>query len=683
MEISSFFSGKLTLDQKHALDKLVFFFSTNTNCFLLKGYAGTGKTFLMEGIVKYLISTGINFRLMAPTGRAAMVIGNKTKREATTIHKAIYNLNYLEDDETTFKLYYKLNSNDDSITTIYIIDEASMISNVHSEDEFFVFGTGYLLNDLFKFVNIKDRIKAKIIFIGDNAQLPPVGMNFSPALDVNYIQEHFNVTCESIELKEVVRQKAESNILTVATQIRNSIESESYNRFELPKSKSDIQFISPSTFLNSYLSVVKNIIDENTVIITHSNRQALDYNINIREYFFKDSEICPNDILILTKNNYNYPIELYNGMFIRVIEKSSFTESKYTTFYLKGGKKITISQRFRDVVVAAKSFSGDVYTIKCKIIDDFLTAENGRLHPYEQRALYIDFKNRHPYLKPRTPEFRTALISDPYFNALQAKYGYAITCHKSQGGEWEKVFVDFKVFIGTLTKGFFRWAYTAITRSSKLLYAIDAKNYSPLTEFIVKPIEKLSKPLTGAYYVPEVEITKNDDLLFMQFPFLKIKNYEVLAAINDQDLKIKLIHNKWVERYTFQRDEHIVVIDLNYSAKGFTGNYNIITSNDLELLEFIKIICLTKQVYEFVYEPSNKFQLDLYDYIKEVLSELSISLTNIKNETNCDKYFIKTDAECALIEFWYEKTGIYSKAFPKSTLGTDDIILANVISNFK
>lgn len=203
----------LTSGQNSLIDELEKFLSDQTPCFLLKGYAGTGKTFLMEGLTDFLLQSKRNFVIAAPTGRAAKVISQKTKHKACTIHKTIYSSKELkefktkdEDGTETFKFYFEIRKNEDPTNTVYIIDESSMISNVYSEGEFFRFGSGFLLKDLIKHINFDNNdYNKKIIFIGDNAQLPPVNMNFSPALNGKYLQENCGLVSNEFELTEVVR----------------------------------------------------------------------------------------------------------------------------------------------------------------------------------------------------------------------------------------------------------------------------------------------------------------------------------------------------------------------------------------------------------------------------------------------------------------------------------------------
>ncbi|MBA3673536.1 MAG: AAA family ATPase [Chitinophagaceae bacterium] len=679
MNIKDCFQAELSDDQNSVIKKIESFLASSTNCFLLKGYAGTGKTFLMQGLVKYFKSVGRNFTLMAPTGRAAMVIGNKTKTCAYTVHKSIYNLAELEDDDHTFKFRYKLNLNEDSVNTVYIIDESSMISDVYNADEFFLFGSGYLLKDLFSFVDFKYRTDAKIIFIGDNAQLPPVGMNFSPALDKEYLAKHYQITTGEFEMKQIQRQQEGSGILSIATQIRNCLETNEFNRFEINKF-SDTSTLRSEDFDTIYFETVNNEISEKTIVITHSNKQAHDYNLAIRQRFFPNQiDVQGGDILINTKNNYNYVVDFYNGQFLKIVEVSQTPEPPKTIrFYKKGGEKAEATFIFRDIIAELIDVKGQKHQVNCKIIDNFLKSDLPRLTQNEQQALYVDFKNRHPTLKPRTKEFKEAIRADKYFNAMQVKYGYAITCHKAQGGEWENAFVNFQVYMRILTRGFFRWAYTGITRAKKNLFAINAQSYSPLSEYIVLPTATIAKAPSNQFYVPN-DFSAREISMEFSLPFLKLKYVELTEKLKDQDIEISVSHLQWVERYSFTRNDKSVTIDLNYGGKGFTGGNKIINTSDQEFAQFVRQKITEPLIIEFAYNPPKEFQKELFDLLKEETIEEEIPITNILNENYCDRYFLHTDANCAYLDCIYNGKGIYSTFKPYSTKGEQDLKLQSLL----
>lgn len=669
----------LTNDQHNALEKIQDFLASDENIFILQGYAGTGKTTLLRGLCSYFKEMQRSYHLMAPTGRAAMILNEKTKERASTIHRHIYNFDNLleKEDDSSFKYYYGLRPNEDSSQSIYLIDEASMISDYFSDDEFFMFGSGYLLKDLYdySFTGIQNR---KIIFVGDNAQLPPVNMNFSPALDKKYLFQKYNLNITEFLLKEVIRQETESGILKSATNIRNSIEKHEFNKFRLDYNVNDISKISPESFIEMYTQTAKKIGIENMIVITHSNKQALGYNQLIRNkrYGEKFNVLQEKDLLIITKNNYKGQVELFNGMFANVIEVGGISYTTVPRFKIKGGKTIERQLVFRDVIVDVKTGNNESKRIKTTILDNFLTADEGRLHPYDQRALFVDFKNRMSKkgIKPKSEEFKESLQNDIYFNALQAKYGYAITCHKSQGGEWKTTFVDFKVFIGKQSLAFYRWSYTALTRAKEFLFSIDAPDYNSLSTFVIKEIIKLSNVPGKRFYVP----TNNSPEDFIAYRLERIeklfKNENIVFKRNIYNNQVELLVSK---------GELKGKVQLWFKKDGFSktswGEFN---NNDFN--ELVKVL-VDESIFpiNIPFLPKFRFQEDLHQYFSSLIQDEGLAITNIIQKEWSDLYYIKTDAECALIEFWFNDKHFYTYAQPHSTAGSNDIKLNAIVSKLR
>lgn len=675
--IDHFQNLTLTADQSEVLGRLENFFKGNEKVFILQGYAGTGKTTLLKGIAQYLNLERKGFQLMAPTGRAAMILRSKTGMDASTIHRAIYNFKDIKEtqDGTSFKFHFGLNANQSTTNTIYFVDESSMISDVYSDDEFIRFGSGFLLQDLFHFVFDGENSR-KLVFIGDDAQLPPVGMNFSPALDPDYLSEKYSISPLIFRMMEVVRQASESNVLKVATAIRDAIAKEEYNEFNIPINHDDLMECLPENFINQYYETARTVGVKNTVVITHSNRQALEYNKQIRNrrYGDKANQLREQDLLIITHNNYNYPVELFNGMFARVISVGEISYAASPRFYLSGKKSITRTLKFRDVQIEVTDIRGNRHTIKTTVLDNFLNDPSGHLHPYDQRALYIDFKDRmaEKSIKPKTEEFKKAIKSDLYFNAIQAKYGYAITCHKSQGGEWISVFVDFQVFMGKMSKSYFRWAYTAITRTSKTLLSIDAPQFNAFNQFVVRDIERINRPMAGMYYAPNSQIDPVAD---------RLEKIKKMASNQSYSLTERKLNNQF--ELTFTKESNTAKVQLWYGNQGFTKTTwadfsNIGFKSDINQL--LKSSIIPDRIE---YSPRFEFQKGLHDYILEILEKNELKLiTIVQNEWN-DQYFILTEADCSMIEFFFNDQHIYTYAKPKSTAGKEDTLLLNVVTELR
>ena len=671
---------QLTGDQRTALESIETFLDGDGSVFMLKGYAGTGKTTLLHGICRYLASRQSDFRLMAPTGRAAMILSQKTGAQASTIHRGIYNMDKLleKQDGTSFKFFYGLKLNQESTRCVYLVDEASMVSDVFTDDEFFTFGSGKLLKDLMSYAFTGDTNR-KIIFVGDDAQLPPVNMNFSPALGAEYLSEQYQVRSREATLSQVVRQGQESGILESATKIRNAIASNIFNAFEINYGKGDTHKISPEAFLERYAEVARQGGVQQTVVITHSNRQALEYNQQIRQrrYGDKYAQVQKEDWLIITRNNYNGSVELFNGMFARVLEVGDISHQANPRFIIEGGKTIERKLVFRDVQVEVSGINGSKHQLQTTLLDDFLNAEEGRLHPFDQRALYIEFKERmrNRDIKPGTEAFREALKNDKYFNALQAKYGYAITCHKSQGGEWENAFVDFKVYIGKLSKGFFRWAYTAITRSSQQLLCIDAPQYNALNQFEVRDIERISKVMAGAVYAPKME---NEPSYFIQH---RRSRLEKLCDAQNVSIEIKEYNNQL--EICLRQNENSGLVRLWFKVDGFSKTtwHSFTDEGFKDLIEAILVDSLLPE--EIPFEPKFDFQKGLHQYFLDILNEENIPLTNIVQNQWNDQYFLHTGATCAMVEFIFNGNQIYTYAKPRSTSGADDAKLQATVNKLR
>ncbi|EOZ92628.1 RecD-like DNA helicase [Indibacter alkaliphilus LW1] len=435
----------------------------SADTFILRGYAGTGKTSLISSLVKVLPRFKLKSMLLAPTGRAAKVMGNYSNRSAFTIHKIIYRPKGKEGDLGAgfdlMKNYYQ--------DTVFIVDEASMLADDAG-------GGRSLLRDLIQFVFQVE--SNKMILVGDTAQLPPVGSSLSPALDRDYLSRHFRLKTEMIELKEVMRQQLESGILFNATYLRDQVLAKVPNIFFRTKGFKDFFKMTGERLEDGLRYAYGKYGVENTAIVTRSNKTAVQYNQYIRQtiHFF-DDEISAGDLLMIVKNNYTYMADsekvnfLANGDFIEVAKIRSFEE-------MYGLRFATLELRLVDYP--------EEPLFEAKVILDTLYSPHPALTVEEYRELYR--KVSEDYLDVVNKSERLELIKkDPYLSALQVKFAYALTCHKSQGGQWDAVFVD----QGYLTEEqvnheYIRWLYTAVTRAKKELFMVNfnAKFYLSTNE---------------------------------------------------------------------------------------------------------------------------------------------------------------------------------------------------------
>ena len=415
------FSHKPNSEQNKILLKLVEYITTlgNRSIFLLKGYAGTGKTTLISALVKSLPSIGKRSVLLAPTGRAAKVLAKYSKKNSSTLHKKIYWIRTTKNGNTFITLKENLHTN-----TIFIVDEASMIP----EDAKDGINKRSLLEDLIKYVY--EGIDCKLILIGDTAQLPPVNLDISPALDENNLDKKYQKQIIHQELKVVVRQEKNSMVLENATHLRELIEG---NIKKLPKIKlnQEVVRISSGDELQEYIEKsYGNSGVENTTIICRSNKRANQYNDRMRsEILWQEDIISAGDVLMVVRNNYFWLDEkseagfLANGDIIEVARIKEIIE-RY------GFKFAKASIRLMDY-----ENENEIDTI---LLLDTINSESPSLKYDEYKKLYtevgLDYKGQ--------KDINRKIKENEFFNAIQIKFGYSITCHKAQGGQWKNVFID-------------------------------------------------------------------------------------------------------------------------------------------------------------------------------------------------------------------------------------------------
>lgn len=419
---------------------------------LIKGYAGTGKTSIVSEVVRVLPQFNYKFMLLAPTGRAAKVLSAYSGRKAFTIHKIIYKL---LQDKITGELRFKRVKNY-SKRTIFFIDEASMIYDDNQ------FGKSGLLKDLIDFV-FEDPSN-KIIFIGDTAQLPPVGQDYSGALDKENLELNYSLKVKDFELSEVVRQEQESGILANATLLRGMISAEDTGIHFNTRSFRDVFKMTSERMEDGLRYAYRKFGIEDSLIICRTNKQANMYNQFVRRHIlFFDNEIDAGDFLMIVKNNYFWLDEdseagfLANGDFAEVLKISNM-EEKY-------------GYSFADLKLRLIDYP-DHLPVRAKVILNTLYETTPSLTREQNQKLYEHVAGDYEGVPKK--EFNLAMAEDPYLNALQIKFKYAITCHKSQGGQWPAVFLD-QGYINSdsIDIGYLRWLYTGMTRATRELYLVN------------------------------------------------------------------------------------------------------------------------------------------------------------------------------------------------------------------
>lgn len=431
------------------------------NILVMKGYAGTGKTSIVRSIVDVLEKYEHGYVLLAPTGRSAKVLSRYSSRVAFTIHKKIYKLRTGADGLMHMLLMPNYHKN-----TLFIVDEASMIQNNSAAESSGFFSGRSLLNDLMEYVF--NGSNCRLILIGDTAQLPPVGMDVSPALDLKYLKTTFGIRIRSYELTEVVRQESNSGILENATIIRKLLNSPSVKK-NIPALKikkfPDVICIDGTELEDAIQQSYAQYGEEETIIICRSNKRANIFNEQIRARILgRDAELTGGDLMMVVKNNYFWLPEtsgasfIANGEMIEIQRVKSINEL-YGFHFAEARMKLTDYP--------------DEHSMDVILLLDTIHSEQPALNYSESKKLYESILEDYQEI----PEKRKRMMKvreDKYFNALQVKFAYAVTCHKAQGGQWKAIFVDF----GYLTDKnfdteFIRWLYTAVTRATEKLYLVN------------------------------------------------------------------------------------------------------------------------------------------------------------------------------------------------------------------
>ena len=465
MSLNSFFLNQIkknfqlepTSEQAEALDMITdFLFSrVSDSIFLLKGYAGTGKSSLIGALVKTMTDFEQKTVLLAPTGRAAKVFSSYSSHPAFTIHKKIYRQKRFSGEASGFVPMDNLHKD-----TLFIVDEASMISNDGIDS--FSFGTGRVLDDLIHYVYGGEN--CRLLLIGDEAQLPPVMQESSPALQIDVLKG-YGLDVLSTTMTQIVRQAGNSGILFNATHIRNALLENTTELF--PKLKldgfDDIRKVSGEELIDEISAAYDRDGIEETMIVSRSNKRANIYNEGVRNrILYREEELSSGDMLMVTKNNYFW------------------TENIEQVDFLANGELLEILRvrrtqeiygfRFCDVLVKHPDYDIE---LDIKILIDTLHSETTGLSQEKNAELFYNILEDYADITTKNGKMQKMKV-DPFYNAVQVKYGYAVTCHKAQGGEWTNVFLD----IGYITEehlgiNFYRWLYTALTRASKRLYLVN------------------------------------------------------------------------------------------------------------------------------------------------------------------------------------------------------------------
>ncbi len=653
-------SFTLTPEQSVALDRITAFIKDDSlDAFILRGSAGTGKTTLIAHLVDKLTDMNRSVGLLTPTGRAARILGLKVRQQssrkdavAKTIHSEIYSYQdtvVLEEadmeNDPGYRIFYPLKTDEPTIS-VYVVDESSMVGDAEMKGDLMRFGSGRLLRDLITFARPNRTGRppeqiSKLIFVGDHAQLPPVSEENSPALSSEYLTKEFNLRVASFDLTTVMRQAEGSSILVRATEIRDAIFQSRFNRFSLNSDQYDIRPVNTAQAVDNTLNALKS--KESSVVVVSSNALALEYNRRIRERLWDNADhpVRSGDILLINKNSPT--VGLYNGDLAKVIEVESLPEVRSHVLKVKGKTDETIQLKFRDMQLAFRLSDGKTGHAYVKILENLLDSPRRELSPLEQRALLVDFRKRYPKLPPRSNEFKKALRDDPYFNAIHVKFGYAMTCHKAQGGEWETVIVDFESLSASRNVSFFRWAYTAITRASKTLLTVNAPQFDAYSSMDwgtpEPPNLTLPSPLEDIHSQLET-IWKRDGISIQsRQPF------------------------QYAERYELSSGAHQIQIQYSYNKSFDITNVMPLTKTaDPKLLDIVtgafNQLKPAKQPEEEVLDP---FLNDFRTKLETALMDSGIEITSFKNQAYAVRVAFRKGGESTKVDFYYNSQNAWTK----------------------
>lgn len=697
----------LTNDQRTALEKLHAFIESDERVFILQGYAGSGKTTLLKGFVEYIKSLEKKYQLMAPTGRAAKIIREKTNKDATTIHRGIYNFERLDTieaenenvEEQSYHYVFPINLISEG-ENVLIIDEASMVTSKESKHELFTFGTGFLLNDLLTYARISSS-KNKLIFMGDPAQLPPVGDNKSRALDPNYFENDLHLPVQTAELTQVVRQN-DNLILKNAEKIRNLIFSKTRKELKFEYDSESFIQSTLNDFFEHFVASFPTPKVGNGVIITYSNGQCYHNNIAVREKLFPNQkDLVVGDIILINNNNYHtYETELFNGDLAQVVEVNPdvITQSAPVMVDQNGKKeRIIITLHFKWIKIRLPHFSED---ISCLIHYDLLNSVNRDLSIDEMKAVYINFLIRFneeqkkrkerglQSFKIGSAEFKNSLKSDPFFNALKIKFGYSITCHKSQGGEWEKVFIDYSGRVSLKTEPL-KWCYTATTRARESVICLNAPNFGVFQKLNFKPIGEI-----GNFPQNAISFLGIKDSPFHNSNAHKCKSlkyWEIYEKLENTKFKIENVFspiNGYLEKYFIKNDQNqIMELDGHHNGAGYftqafkaTSKLNLIDETELEAI----FNAPHERQYLIDWNPVEPFLKELHSCLLQACDESNATITNILKTGKYDvTYYFITDSICSYIQFYFNGQNQFTSALPKKIGTEEDEKLKIIISNLE
>lgn len=676
----------LTKSQSEAMENInKFLKSDSDNLFILKGAAGTGKTYLINEIID-LVNQRENsdFSILAPTGKACVNIKRKFPfLDVRTVHSCIYKRLPHEDkaeekegesEASVYEIVFGIRENENSDNALYIVDEASLLTDSELKNEFFKFGSDRLLTDFFQFCNLKGS-KRKVIFIGDDKQIIR-GKNDQMALTDEYISQHYSLKVFSFELKEVVRQTEGNPIITEAWKIRNGIAGEIYNRFSIKSDNKHIHQLDKHELGSKYLSCLETDRPEDTIIIKYSNSQVREVNDWVRKSLMKKGDSISEGDLIMFYRNYYFKddIAIQNGEVATVVKVH---DAETIPFGKAAGLK------FRKLIIDLPTRKGKEVTI----FETFLDSEATTLTKEQIQGLIILFSTEY---KKRTGKFPSPsacgskekyyreLVNDKYFNSAWVKYAYAITCHKAQGSEWKNVFADFewKNQENNFKDQYFRWAYTAITRASDQFSFVNAPCIKPASRITWTDAGvafdenfKVEEFYYDAFIIAneQVENEYNRFKMPADKPFLKSMFTFLHTSLRSKEYRINSFKiNNYQLRIGVSLKQLNTELQMYFNGKGIFKTPTVIdsTAHGKELGKEVLEEINNAPNGDFTNALKFSFLHDFYAELKSECDKKDIKVINILQESNCFKATFKKDTAVALVSFYFEKEGFITTVYP-------------------
>lgn len=567
--MDEFVGYHLTSSQEKLVAELEdFLHNDSDHVFILKGYTGTGKELILRGVVTYLNKIGRSLSLSAPTAKAGFwldkIVGNYKTRIHSTIHSMIYRFDEKKEALNNNPLnnsrcIFRLRKNEDSLDHVYLISESSILSDVKPNGEYLQYGSGKLLQDLMEYIHFdKTLCNRKVIFIGDDTQLPPVTLKESPALTEKYFKhlygEDFSVRV--FQLTDVVVSQLKNLIVKNAIQIRQALERNRYTRLTLESDTSTMIPLDEENLVAKYLDAFKNAKDDKPIILVSTNEFSKQYNSQVRKALFPDKiTVQPGDWIMFTENRIINHHRVFNGGFAKILKVMG---CKNDSKKVIGGYR---NLRFRDVELEFINEHGEKVITECSLFEDILDA-SGSTKPNE--------------------EWLEHLIDNPiYYDAIYAQYGYSTTVHKAQGATWSTVFLDTKFYQNIKTRLGFTWLYTGIIRARERLYYLNWNDIGPnlagrIPSLLPKNSVEIEELLPSQDCLAEKdESQSSSDTMLQQveYPakyqeFLENLAQEIATALSELEITIKKIEHLYYRvRYTFTRGNSVATVDAVYNKK--------------------------------------------------------------------------------------------------------------------